>query len=62
MQENEDGSGEFVRVVLRPVATISADSDQSKALALHSDAHHLCFISRSVNFAVEIEPEIAVSA
>ena len=62
MQENDDGSGEFVRVVLKPVVKISPDSDQTKALALHSEAHHLCFISRSVNFAVEIEPEIVVSA
>ena len=58
MRENPDGSGEFVRVLLKPVVTISAESDRSKARALHDEAHHFCFISRSVNFPVEIEPEI----
>jgi organic hydroperoxide reductase OsmC/OhrA len=59
MQENSDGSGEFVRVTLRPVAKISAGDDPSKALALHHEAHSLCFIARSVKFPVEIEPQIA---
>jgi organic hydroperoxide reductase OsmC/OhrA len=58
MRENTDGSGEFVRVVLKPVVTISAESDRAKALALHSEAHHLCFIARSVNFPVELAAKI----
>jgi len=58
MTEHADGSGEFVRVVLKPAVTISAESDRTKALALHDEAHHLCFISRSVNFPVELAPEI----
>lgn len=58
MRENEDGSGEFIRVLLKPVVTISAADDISKALALHHEAHQLCFIARSVKFPVEIAPEI----
>ncbi len=58
MRENADGSGEFVRVLLKPAVTISAESDRTKAIALHDEAHHLCFISRSVNFPVELAPEI----
>lgn len=58
MRENEDGSGEFVQVVLKPIVKISPDSDREKALALHHDAHRLCFIARSVNFPVEVMPEI----
>ena len=58
MQENEDGSGTFERVELKPVVTISADSDRAKALALHADAHHYCFIANSVNFPVECSPTI----
>ena len=58
MSENEDGSGEFVRVVLRPKATIAAGDDRARALELHHEAHKLCFIARSVNFPVEIEAEI----
>lgn len=62
MQENPDGSGEFVQVVLKPVVKISGDSDRAKAVALHHDAHRLCFIARSVKFPVEVVPEIAVGA
>jgi organic hydroperoxide reductase OsmC/OhrA len=61
MRENEDGSGEFIRVVLKPVVGISKESDRAKALGLHAEAHHLCFMARSVNFDVEIQPEIAES-
>jgi len=58
MEEADDGSGRFDRVLLKPKVKISAGDDQAKALALHREAHHLCFIARSVNFSVEIEPEI----
>ena len=58
MNENPDGSGEFVRVVLRPRIKIAPGDDRSKALALHQEAHRFCFVARSVNFPVEIEAEI----
>ncbi len=59
MQEHEDGSGEFIRVTLRPAVLVRADNDRARALALHHEAHRLCFIARSVNFPVEVVPEIA---
>lgn len=62
MEEADDGSGKFVRVLLKPKVKISAGDDQAKAQALHSEAHHLCFIARSVNFPVEIEPEIVAGS
>jgi organic hydroperoxide reductase OsmC/OhrA len=62
MEEADDGSGKFVRVLLKPKVKISAGDDQAKAQALHSEAHHLCFIARSVNFSVEIEPEIVTGS
>jgi organic hydroperoxide reductase OsmC/OhrA len=58
MEEHDDGAGEFVRVVLKPAVKISANSDRAKALALHNEAHHLCFIARSVRFPVDIAPEV----
>jgi organic hydroperoxide reductase OsmC/OhrA len=58
MEEGDDGSGEFVQVVLRPTVEVSAGDDRAKALALHSEAHRLCFIARSVRFRVDIAPEI----
>lgn len=58
LEEGDDGSGQFVRVVLRPSVTIHAGDDRARALALHSQAHRLCFIARSVRFPVEIAAEI----
>jgi organic hydroperoxide reductase OsmC/OhrA len=60
MRENADGSGEFLRVLLKPAVKISS-GDKAKALDLHHQAHHLCFIARSVNFPVEVEPIISES-
>jgi organic hydroperoxide reductase OsmC/OhrA len=57
MSERSDGSGEFVRVVLKPRVTISS-GDRERALALHHEAHKFCFIANSVRFPVEAEPEI----
>jgi organic hydroperoxide reductase OsmC/OhrA len=58
MEETGDGSGRFVRVQLRPVVTIATGDDKAKAVALHEEAHHYCFIANSVNFPVEVVPEI----
>ena len=62
MEERPDGSGVFVRVLLRPAVTIRAGDDRSKAMSLHSEAHHMCFIANSVNFPVEVEAEIREAA
>jgi organic hydroperoxide reductase OsmC/OhrA len=58
LEQREDGSGEFVRVVLKPSVKVSPGDDRAKALALHCQAHRFCFIARSVRFPVEIVPEI----
>jgi organic hydroperoxide reductase OsmC/OhrA len=60
MAENADGSGQFVRIVLRPAIRLSAGGDKTRAHALHQEAHALCFIARSVNFPIEIEGAITV--
>jgi len=53
-----DGGGQFARAELHPVVTIAASSDPARARALHEDAHRLCFIARSVNFEVEVAPDV----
>ncbi len=58
MEEFPDGSGRLTGVMLRPVVTITAESDADKAQALHADAHHLCFIANSVNFPVAHEAAV----
>jgi organic hydroperoxide reductase OsmC/OhrA len=56
MNENPDGSGEFVAVVLRPEVTVADAVMSDRATALHDDAEKLCFIARSVNFPVHHRP------
>ena len=58
MEEFPDGSGRLTGVVLRPVVTITPESDPEKAQALHADAHRLCFIANSVNFPVTHEAAV----
>ena len=47
-----DGSGRIVKVVLRPVMTISDAAKIELALSLHKKANELCFIANSCNFPV----------
>lgn len=58
--ENEDGSGEFTRVVLRPRMTITDPSRVEDAIAMHHRAHQVCALARSMNFPVEHEPQVRV--
>jgi organic hydroperoxide reductase OsmC/OhrA len=59
MSENEDGSGQFTRVLLRPRMTITDGARIEEARALHDRAHHFCFIARSVNFPVDHEAVVS---
>jgi len=61
MAENRDGSGQFTRVTLRPRMIITDAARIADAAALHHRAHELCFIARSVNFPVAVEPEITAA-
>jgi organic hydroperoxide reductase OsmC/OhrA len=56
MTEAKDTGGHFSEVVLRPIVTITDSSKISVAKALHTRAHHLCFIANSVNFPTRCEP------
>jgi organic hydroperoxide reductase OsmC/OhrA len=58
MTEHPDGSGEYVRAVLRPHMTILEPGRIGDALAIHGKAHSLCAMARSVNFPVEHEPRV----
>lgn len=59
MAENADGSGQFTSVTLHPRVTVTEAWMMQKAEALHKDAHHMCFIARSVNFPLHHIPEIS---
>ena len=52
------GGGRFTDVRLRPVVTITPESDEALARSLHEQAHAECFIANSVNFPVRHAPVI----
>ena len=56
MVESPDGSGQFTEVVLRPSVTVTEPHMVEPTVALHEQAHQLCFIARSVNFTVRHRP------
>jgi organic hydroperoxide reductase OsmC/OhrA len=62
MVEDEGGGGRFTAAVLRPAVTLAPGTDVTRALALHEEAHRLCFIANSVNFPVGIEPRVELAA
>jgi organic hydroperoxide reductase OsmC/OhrA len=49
-----DGTGRFVKAVLRPRIALAAGSDLAVADAIHQRIHAHCFIARSVAFPVEV--------
>lgn len=60
MAITKDGGGHFTEVTLKPAVTVAKGSDLALAKELHEQAHHLCFIANSMNFAVRVEPTIVV--
>jgi len=58
MRVESRGEGQFTDVTLRPRVTVDAGPQATDEAvgALHHRAHALCFIARSVNFSVLIEP------
>jgi organic hydroperoxide reductase OsmC/OhrA len=58
MEEKAEGGGHFVEVTLRPVITLTPESDVETAKHLHHEAHEKCFIAASMNFPVRCEPVI----
>ena len=60
MHEDADGAGQFIRVLLRPHASLAVAADKPRALELHREANAKCFIARSVNFRIEHEPRFTL--
>jgi len=58
MVEHPDGSGEFTLVTLYPKMTITDAARIPDAMAIHGQAHQMCFLARSVNFQVIHEPAV----
>jgi organic hydroperoxide reductase OsmC/OhrA len=53
METGPDGGGRFTRAVLHPRVSIEDSRGLGMAVALHEQAHRLCFIANSCNFPIE---------
>ena len=60
MLEEDDGGGQFTRVVLRPEVTVADPSMCERSQELHEGAAARCYVARSVNFPVLHEPTVHV--
>ncbi|HEY1047226.1 MAG TPA: OsmC family protein [Bacteroidia bacterium] len=60
MIEHEKGGGHFKNVLLKPTVTIASEDMRERAIKLHHKAHEICYIASSVNFEIEIQPEIII--
>ena len=60
MVEEANGAGQFVSMTLRPKVTLAAGADLHAAEHLHHRAHEMCFIARSLNFPITIEPTTGI--
>jgi len=56
MQEDADGGGRFIEVLLQPVVWIKGKCEPEKVKLLHAEAHKKCFIANSCNFPVKHQP------
>ena len=50
-----DGTGRFIKAVLKPVIEVARGTDLEKADQIHYQIHNHCFIARSVNFPITYE-------
>jgi organic hydroperoxide reductase OsmC/OhrA len=55
------GAGRFLSARLRPQITVAPGTDLARAAALHDEIHNYCFIARSLNFPVTIEPRFTLA-
>lgn len=58
MIENENGSGKFSEITLKPRIVVAEKEMIEKAIELHKKANEYCFIANSLNFEVKHQPEI----
>ncbi len=58
METEKSGAGKFTSAAINPSIVITDPSRIEDAINIHKEAHQKCFIAQSVNFPVEINPEI----
>jgi organic hydroperoxide reductase OsmC/OhrA len=54
--------GHFASITLHPIVGVAEEWMLEKAVELHSQAHHNCFIANSCNFPINIIPSSKIAA
>jgi len=57
-----DGGGKFIDVTLNPLVMITDGAKQAEAMALHEDAHRLCFIAASCSAPIRHNAVVKAAA
>lgn len=60
MEMKEFGNGDIQSATLSPVIRIASAKDKDLAVQLHQKAHESCFIAKSINFEIILNPSIEV--
>ncbi|ASC89146.1 OsmC family protein [Alcaligenes faecalis] len=60
MIEEANGAGQFESVTLRPLVTITPDSDVALSKSLHDRVGEYCFIARSINTSIHHEVTVQI--
>ncbi|SCL36401.1 Organic hydroperoxide reductase OsmC/OhrA [Micromonospora nigra] len=61
MTTDDTGTGRFTDALLRPHVTVADPTTVETATALHTAAHHACYIANSVTFPVRHEPTVTAT-
>ncbi|HEX2833141.1 MAG TPA: OsmC family protein [Thermoanaerobaculia bacterium] len=61
LQLDARGGGRFSEIVLHPEVVIDDADEIARALALHEEAHQLCFIANSVSAPIRHEASVHAS-
>lgn len=56
--KKENGKTGFVSVTLRPKVRLADPAHADRLAAFHDKAHRNCFMANSVNFPVNVEPDL----
>ncbi len=58
--EKGEGGFRFTRVTVRPVLTITSESERERALRLLGKAEKACLVSRSLQSQIVLEPQVVL--
>ena len=59
-EDLNSGVGQFTKILLSPRVKVANKTMVEKAKSLHSKAHQMCFIANSLNFPIQIIPQIEI--